>query len=88
MTVPEAFLALIRGNAALLFWDIADSEPVWLSGSILQREITANSTYWKAKLRVRWAGGWGGGCGMGKSGVLGNNDFGSVRDQIGCVKAK
>jgi hypothetical protein len=27
-----------------LFWDIPDFKPVWLSGAILQREITANST--------------------------------------------
>jgi len=57
---PGGLLALICENAALLFWDIADSEPVWLSGAELKREIAANSTNREAKLRVGWAGGAGG----------------------------
>jgi hypothetical protein len=49
--VPTPKISLIRENAALLFWDIPDSKPVWLSGAILQLKITANSTYWEANLR-------------------------------------
>jgi hypothetical protein len=48
--VPTPKIALIREKTALLFWDIPDSKPVWQSGVILQQKITANSTYWKAKL--------------------------------------
>ena len=33
-----------------MFWDIPAPWPVWLSGAFSQRKITANSTYWKAKL--------------------------------------
>jgi hypothetical protein len=43
-------LALIRENAALLFGDILDSLAVWLSGAVLQREMTANSGRWEAKV--------------------------------------
>ena len=71
MAEPECLLALIRENAALLFWDIPDAKPVWLSEAFSQLKITANSTYWEAKLRVGWAGVAGGGCEMGKKGGLG-----------------
>jgi hypothetical protein len=50
LAVPGGLLALIQQNAALLFWDIPDSKPVWLSGAFSQLKITANSTYWEAKL--------------------------------------
>jgi hypothetical protein len=50
LAVPELLLALIRENAAPLFWDIPDSKPVWLSGAFSKLKITANSTYWKAKV--------------------------------------
>jgi hypothetical protein len=33
-----------------MFWDISFPWPVWLSGSFSELKITANSTYWKAKL--------------------------------------
>jgi hypothetical protein len=33
-----------------MFWDIPGSKPVWLSGAFSELKITANSTYWKAKL--------------------------------------
>jgi hypothetical protein len=33
-----------------MFWDILDLWPVWLSGAFSELKITANSTYWKAKL--------------------------------------
>jgi hypothetical protein len=66
LVIPGGLLALIREKTALLFWDILDSKPVWLSGRSLKLKITANSTYWKAKLRVRWAGRWGEGFGMRK----------------------
>jgi len=47
---PTPKIALIREKPALLFWDIPVSKPVWLSGTFSQRKITANSTYWKAKV--------------------------------------
>ena len=54
LSSPEGFptpkIALIREKTALLFWDIPGSKPVWLSGAFSQRKITANSTYWEAKL--------------------------------------
>jgi len=43
-------MALIREKTALMFWDILDLWPVWLSGAFSELKITANSTYWKAKL--------------------------------------
>jgi hypothetical protein len=48
--VPTPKIALIREKTALMFWDIPGSKPVWLSGTFSQRKITANSTYWKAKV--------------------------------------
>jgi hypothetical protein len=33
-----------------MFWDIPAPWPVWLSGAFSELKITANSTYWKAKL--------------------------------------
>jgi hypothetical protein len=47
----ELLLALIQQNAALLFWESRDLKPVLLSEAVSQRKITANSTYWKAKVR-------------------------------------
>jgi hypothetical protein len=49
--VPEAFLTVIREKPALLFWESHGSQPVRLSGVILQLEMTANSTYCEANLR-------------------------------------
>jgi hypothetical protein len=48
---PTPKIALIREKTALMFWDIPAPWPVWLSGAFSQRKITANSTYWEAKLR-------------------------------------
>ena len=48
---PEGLSALNRENAAPLFCESRYLKSVWLSGVILQREIAANSTYWKAKVR-------------------------------------
>jgi hypothetical protein len=72
LVVSEALLALIQQNAALLFWDIPDSKPVWLSGAFSQLEITANSTYWEAKLCLDWLGvaEWGEGGKKGGFGVM------------------
>jgi hypothetical protein len=64
------FLALIRQNAALLFWDIPDSKPVWLSGAIPKLKITANSTNREAKVGFDGLGD-GKGFGRGEMGVLG-----------------
>jgi hypothetical protein len=50
LAVPEGLLALIRQIAAPLFWESRSSKPVWLSGAILKLKITANSTYWEAKV--------------------------------------
>jgi hypothetical protein len=47
----ELLLALIQQNAALLFWESLNLKPILLLGAISQREIAANSTYWKAKVR-------------------------------------
>jgi len=33
-----------------MFWDIPAPWPVWLLGAFSELKITANSTYWKAKL--------------------------------------
>jgi hypothetical protein len=68
LAVPGGLLALIQENAALLFWDIPDSKPVWLSGAFSQLKITANSTYWKAKLGSYGLGIAGVGCEIGKRG--------------------
>jgi hypothetical protein len=35
-----------------LFWDIPGSKPVWQSGVFSELKITANSTYWEAKVGV------------------------------------
>ena len=43
-------ISLIREKTALLFWDIPGSKPVWLSGAFLELKMTANSTYWEAKV--------------------------------------
>jgi hypothetical protein len=79
LAVPGGKIALIRENAALLFWESRGSLSVRLSGAILQLKITANSTYWKAKLlcygledgewgkKGKGRGVWGGGF-LGKSG--------------------
>jgi len=60
--VPTPQISLIREKTALMFWDIPVSKPVWQSGEFSQRKITANSTYWEAKVRCR--GGWGSGRGL------------------------
>jgi hypothetical protein len=39
------------GKTSTIVGGIPDSLPVWLSAAELQMEITANSTYWRAKLR-------------------------------------
>jgi len=41
-------ISLIREKPALLFWDIPGLKPVWLSGTVMLPEMTANNTYWKA----------------------------------------
>jgi hypothetical protein len=43
--------ALIREKTALLFREYFILVLIWLSGSEPTQKITANSTYWKAKLR-------------------------------------
>ena len=58
LVIPELHLALIHQNTALLFWESRYLKSVWLSGVVSQRKITANSTYWEAKVRARWASGW------------------------------
>ena len=47
---PDPKTALIREKTALMFWDIPDSKPVGLSGAFSELKITANSTYWEAKV--------------------------------------
>jgi len=48
--VPTPKIALIREKTARMFWDIPAPWPVWLSGAFSELKITANSTYWEAKL--------------------------------------
>jgi len=74
LSVPEVFLTLIQQNAALLFGDIPDLKPVWLSGAISQLKMTANSTYCEAKLCSYGLGVavWGG---RGKKGGFGGVIF-------------
>jgi hypothetical protein len=48
--VPIPEIALIREKTALLFWESHDSLPIRLSGAESKLKITANSTYWEAKL--------------------------------------
>jgi len=60
LVIPEGLLARIRQNAALLFWDIPDLKPVWLSGAISQLKMTANSTYCEAKVGKDGLGDGGG----------------------------
>jgi hypothetical protein len=50
LVIPEGHLTLIRENAAPLFCESRYSLSVWLSGVILQLKMTANSTYWEAKV--------------------------------------
>jgi hypothetical protein len=50
--VPAGFLTLIHQKTALLFWDLSKFSRFDYLGTILELEITANSTYWKANLRV------------------------------------
>jgi hypothetical protein len=47
---PTPKIALIREKTALMFWDIPAPWPVWLSGAFSELKITANSTYWEAKV--------------------------------------
>ena len=39
-----------QAKMSTLFWESHDLKSVWLSGVFSQRKITANSTYWKAKV--------------------------------------
>jgi hypothetical protein len=48
---PTPKIALIREKTALLFWESRDSLSIRLSGAEPKLKITANSTYWEAKLR-------------------------------------
>jgi hypothetical protein len=48
--VPVPEIALIRGITALLFWESFNSLSIRLSGAEPKLKITANSTYWEAKL--------------------------------------
>jgi hypothetical protein len=50
LAIPEGHLALNRENAAPLFWESRYLKPVWQSGAISQRKITANSGRWEAKV--------------------------------------
>jgi hypothetical protein len=50
LTIPAGYLTLIRQKTAPLFWDLSKFSPFDYSGIILQMEMTANGTYWKAKL--------------------------------------
>ena len=52
LAVPAGFLTLIHQKTAPLFWDISKFSRFDYLGTILELEITANSTYWKANLRV------------------------------------
>ena len=48
---PTPKMALIRGKTALMFSEFSILVPIWLSGAEPTQKITANSTYWKAKLK-------------------------------------
>jgi len=50
LTVPAGFLTLIRQKTAPLFWDLPEFSRFDDSGTILQREMTDNSTYREANL--------------------------------------
>jgi len=50
LTIPAGFLTLIRQKTAPLFWDLSKFSRFDYSGTILELEITANSTYCEAKL--------------------------------------
>jgi hypothetical protein len=50
LTVPAGFLTLIWLKTAPLFLVLSKFNPFDHSGTILELEMTANSTYWKAKL--------------------------------------
>ena len=52
LTVPAGLLTLIRQKTAPLFWDLSRFSRFDDSGTILKLEMTANSTYCVAKLRV------------------------------------
>ena len=52
LTVPAGLLTLIRQKTASLFWDLPGFSRFDDSGTILELEMTANSTYCVAKLRV------------------------------------
>jgi hypothetical protein len=53
--LSEAFqppkIALIRGKTALMFSEYFILPPIGLSGAESTQKITANSTYWEAKLK-------------------------------------
>ena len=44
-------IALIREKTALIFSEYSILQPVGLSGAESTQKITANSTYWEAKLK-------------------------------------
>ena len=48
---PIPKIALIRGKTALMFSEFSILVPIWLSGAESTQKITANSTYWMAKLK-------------------------------------
>jgi hypothetical protein len=50
LVIPEGHLALNRENVAPLFFESRDSLSIRLSGVKLELKMTANSTYWKAKV--------------------------------------
>jgi len=50
LTVPAGLLTLIRQKTAPLFWDLSRFSRFDDSGTILELEMTANSTYCEVKL--------------------------------------
>jgi hypothetical protein len=47
---PTPKMTLIREKTTLLFSECSILSPIWLSGAESTQKITANSTYWEAKL--------------------------------------
>jgi hypothetical protein len=48
---PTPKMTLIREKTTLLFSEYSILSPIWLSKAESQLKMTANSTYWEAKLR-------------------------------------
>jgi hypothetical protein len=48
---PTPKMTLIREKTTLLFSEYSILSPIWLSNAESQLKMTANSTYWEAKLR-------------------------------------